>query len=484
MIVWNIIKRIFGGDTLGIILVIGAVLVFSFFDPFGWFVPGPKLKGTSILVREVKSIGELISAEYYGEAIGSYDKARLEEHLQDTTIIKKLADDIINDLDSLYDLQNPSANQFRWSEGKTWRRYKKYLRDKFKNNTYYPFMVDLYGGEKNFIKKTIFNNNRSSLKDSEDFLKSSQLSSIISNQASDAQSRKEKRKNVVAIGRGIVRAGVDLTDIDEDDFLLYGSELLIRSAKPEILSVEMNPWFIPERKVKGFEILKLKGKVNQEDLLFMKTDIRNKIRRQAEVRDIVAQAKTNAEDALLSFFSLLDDNITKVRLLYEPLDIIMYDLRKDSTSNLSPEYAVYLLDYLHTYVSEYQGAVNTDSVAMVVNEIKSRYIRPSFHKLSLAKFDSIKQDTTNIALDSTSTVEVIHVSLDAIKADAYNIYALNEYYDIKPSLTLDTAYLESYWLTDSAKFSPATYELRKQLIENEVIESLKERYEQQTEPDS
>ena len=65
---------------LQIALVVAAVLVFSFFDPFGMFKPSaPTLEDTPVSLKSIRSIGELISAEYYGEVIVSLQGKYLEE---------------------------------------------------------------------------------------------------------------------------------------------------------------------------------------------------------------------------------------------------------------------------------------------------------------------------------------------------------------------------------------------------------------------
>jgi len=69
--VYNLIGK-GAGLVLQIALVVAAVLVFSYFDPFGFLSPKKKtLKNTPIQVRSIKEIGQLITAEYYGEVIAS-----------------------------------------------------------------------------------------------------------------------------------------------------------------------------------------------------------------------------------------------------------------------------------------------------------------------------------------------------------------------------------------------------------------------------
>src|SRR4051812_28360718 len=73
------------------ILVIAAVLLFSFFDPFNIFGSKKKtLKDTPVSVTSIREIGELITAEYYGEVLGSLKEINVE--LLDSNI------NVLNDL--------------------------------------------------------------------------------------------------------------------------------------------------------------------------------------------------------------------------------------------------------------------------------------------------------------------------------------------------------------------------------------------------
>jgi len=55
------------------LIVVIAVLAFSYFDPFEILLSNKlTLRDTPAQVQQIKSIGELISAEYYGEVISSY----------------------------------------------------------------------------------------------------------------------------------------------------------------------------------------------------------------------------------------------------------------------------------------------------------------------------------------------------------------------------------------------------------------------------
>jgi len=71
-------------------IVVAAVLLFSFFDPFGMFgSTKTKLENTTVSVESIRNIGELITAEYYGEVLSSFKEAYIEKlsaqmgHLKD-----------------------------------------------------------------------------------------------------------------------------------------------------------------------------------------------------------------------------------------------------------------------------------------------------------------------------------------------------------------------------------------------------------------
>ena len=61
-------------------LLLVAVIVFVFlWNPFNIFGKGLRLQRTSNLVSSVRSIGQLVSAEYYGEVMASLNEAQLNQ---------------------------------------------------------------------------------------------------------------------------------------------------------------------------------------------------------------------------------------------------------------------------------------------------------------------------------------------------------------------------------------------------------------------
>ena len=448
-------------ESIGIALVILAVVLFSFFDPFGWFSSGPKLKGTSILVKEVKQIEELISAEYYGEAIASWEVSRREGRLDsDKEEIESLLENISFDLQEL-DEKEHNRNPDRigkWKRKEVWRKYKRNFRARYDNQGIYDHVVNILaaGDEKNLIY-TIYLDQMT--------VSDSQQKAIST--AYDAEqvesSRNERKKDLIAIGRGIVRAGIDLSGISEDDIFIDESRktALIRNAEPTIFPVEMNPWFIPERGVKGFEVLRLKGNVSIEEVKIIKSNLKNQLKEQAMDRNILNQAQINAEESLAGFFNLLDDQIEQVKLIYDAIDLIEFEVLKAKQSNtksISPSHANFLFNSLHSYASLYNSTIDIDRTKKVI--------------------ESLKECSIDVVYQVDTPEEEIKLDTVRWAFDAYNFLAVRSVYglsQIEDSAVLnvlhDSSFIKEYWVKSSnldlLKLENRKSELEKLLLNGE-----------------
>ena len=138
------------------------------------------------------------------------------------------------------------------------------------------------------------------------------------------ESGSNRRKEIVFIGRGWVKAGFDFGKLNEGNFMYDEANKSVHffGIKPVILDTDINPWFIPERKVKGFELVNYSGKVNFEDAKAVKKQCKEKLLEQARKADIVKKAMENGEETLKNFFSLiLDEPDIKVRFHTHPFDL-------------------------------------------------------------------------------------------------------------------------------------------------------------------
>jgi hypothetical protein len=340
----------------GVLLIIAAVLVFSFFDPFGWFTPNAKIESTAVLVREVRAIGELISAEYYGEALASWPAISTDDQLaEDTADVKRIVRDIsaqltqksdqekwddIDDDDSSSDAERTKKQANRMKR-KLWLFYKRSIQSHYKSSKVFPYA--LYAAFRKLQKPTapldIPQNNpvlaQSEKKelllflhdtDPDDVFTETDLRQIsqVFRKNKDNTPKRDRKKDAVCIGRGIVRAGIDLSRLREESLVFHDNgEAFVSNVNVKILHNELNPWFIPQRKVKGFEILKLKGQIDSRDISRLKKLCKDQILLQAEARHILPEAKKNAETALLSFFNLVRSTpLKKVTIVDNAFDEI------------------------------------------------------------------------------------------------------------------------------------------------------------------
>ena len=71
--------------TLTDILIVAAIVgAFAYFDPFGWFRGPTKIKDTPLILSSVRSIGQLVTAEYYGEAVATLADTIFEDYTPST----------------------------------------------------------------------------------------------------------------------------------------------------------------------------------------------------------------------------------------------------------------------------------------------------------------------------------------------------------------------------------------------------------------
>lgn len=321
----NFYKRI-GGLVAQIVLVIAAVIVFSYFDPFGWLSPGKKkLEDTPISVASVREIGQLVTAEYYGEVMSTLHDSLLVEfeagetaagdefpnlnarfvdalrdfyHRRDS--IRVRAFNRRNDLTDFFYSSYPSiTNDIYYQDMMTVALEKKYVKRKHKDEA--DLLLDIWKTrnerefEENFI--TPINN-----------LLPAFTKARLEKRKAIERSKSFQKRQIIVLGRGVVRAGLDFGEFSEKNFKFDREKniVFLFGVAPAILDCDINPWFIPERKVKGFEIIAATARANNpEDLLKVKGSCLTKLRTQAEAYGIVHQAKVNAEAALTAFFSLL-----------------------------------------------------------------------------------------------------------------------------------------------------------------------------------
>ncbi|MEQ9468353.1 MAG: DUF4230 domain-containing protein [Ekhidna sp.] len=371
---------------LDIILVVGALIAFTLWDPIGMFT-NARTKQTSNLVTGVRDIGQLVTAEYYGEVISSWKEFKLTEFPSDT----------------LTDFAEAAWQEVAftiWDAGdkdqlKSAVRSTEFVRDLPSKNAFDEFVACLgnhylkrgmdriYKDERlvGNVEQTIYKRMLKDFKkeykriEKSSGLRGDELKSAMNAYLLDVPAfvydffpfyqylvgrelEQEKKKNIVFIGRGSVKAGFDFGQLDESNFLYEEDRKMIHfyGIKPAILDVDINPWFIPERKVKGFELVSFSGDVNFEEAKEVKRQCKQKLLAQARGAEILERAEANGKEALRNFFSLLlDEPDLQVSFHTHPYDLHLASIKADTLVDL---HEAVFIDSLY---QQYLGTIDTVS---------------------------------------------------------------------------------------------------------------------------
>ena len=368
------------GGLLLEILVVAAIVFFVFWlNPGNIFGSGLRFKDTASNISEIKQIGQLVTAEYYGEVIATYDESELQ--LVEEEEVGQRADDLFRDMKAYLldkhlnaiakkidtindDIDLPKlekkerkgffARLFNWGS-KPKKEFKKELEKSFDDEKNDPSEGDekelLFTNEltpeilafyfdKNKIpeagKKTFENlfwklfqevkqrNNQLSDSAFDEYMKLG-LTSMGDRTFSDFhyENKRKKSKNseelkkvsLAMMGRGWVKAGIDFGEFNERNFI-YDKEhgvVHIYGVYPKILDKDINPWFIPEKQVPGFQILESR-KANFEHAKKVKLRCIAKLEKMAREAGIVLQAEEQCKETIKNFIGLLTE--TEVREVY------------------------------------------------------------------------------------------------------------------------------------------------------------------------
>ena len=374
---------------LQIIFVVVLVLVFAWFDPFDLLSPSKlKLKDTPVQVESIKSIGQLISAEYYGEVISSLQEVINEKDYDSLQQFNTIVNDLHKDFKLAID--EFSKNKISGGDTKIYQAFQNtypdivsnpmfdtylyYIHEKIKNNNYRRAEVDksLTNRIKTRLIKRLYKNNlhwRDKLFNIQtDEFKEIKKESVRKKSKSDF-----RHSRLVLIGRGWVKAGFDFKNFSNRNFR-YDSKyhrIHFIGLEPQILSATINPWFIPEQGVEGFEFLIAERgtRLKPEYTNIVKQRCLDKLQQQALEKQILLQAKQNAEHNLRSFFSLLlDEDIKGVYFHTNYLTYMLNVILQDSV--ISNEELCTIDTAISFYYSKYNDEDKIQNIANFIDSLK------------------------------------------------------------------------------------------------------------------
>ncbi len=340
------------------LLIVASLVFLLSINPLGVFSSTSiTLEKTNTIIKEINSIGELVTSEYYGEVLES-----LEGKLAYTAVHYQY-----------FDSAKTLYQQIKESYSKVYERYPGKLQ---KSKRKQVLFADSPGFEENdvylLLKSSTRKNDKLFLNDVVKENNWDEFQKMYSTPLKERIGRSVTRKSAQGIklayvGRGWVKAGFDFSDIGtanshiKFEYNTAQDTLYIRNLDPEILDADINPWFIfnNHKKVKGFEVLKAakNNSISFEDITTVKKACKEKLRQDAIYRDIFDKAITSAEETLSSFINLLARTegksiVVKIiptpyfrfkkQLIYDHLidtteirELRSFMLRSDSSMNLS-----------------------------------------------------------------------------------------------------------------------------------------------------
>lgn len=388
-------------------LVVMAVFVFSYFDPFNIFNSKKlTMRDTPVIVNSIKGIGILISAEYYGEVIKStgeplqlfVDSVRIAKEnnlLQLEETIRRVArldyrlDSIRRQIRTKDEYSKEFENRhgvFKTADKETYKNFLSIVIEKAHDEA--SMLFGYYTGNEVFVGKS----GRPAFRDyvSEFGEKNYHLTR--------QDIRDTERDGLVLLGRGSVKAGIDFSNFDEKHFQYLPADNLVRlmNHPTSIVTASINPWFIPEKKIKGFDYIFVGNSLEKNPdsrnsvkiIQNLKSACLESLKADAKEAGIIARARENAEVTLGHFLTLLMGKNIRVEIFDHPLDAALHDILNARAVNS------YVLHEVDSLVEQY---VLTDysRTYEFVRRIKDSLINKSFQ---LFPWKNANQNLETLAL--------------------------------------------------------------------------------------
>ncbi len=290
-------------------IAIGGVIIILFFLNWNKFVSIKlKSRNNGLIIKEIKNISELVTAEYYGEVICSLKEVYKNTHEKDVENWYVFVH---------YELNRDSVNK-RNSINRALKKYK--------DNKIYILLKDISGinRDKLFLQYIKDNNWAQFIEKHKNQL---------NNQLNNLTSGELKNADAVYIGRGTVHAGFDLSEISSQNISFKDDTLFISGIDPVIFDIDINPWFIPEKEVPGFELIytKKERKISFEQIGLIKKTSKHKLYERAVDNGIYDKAVASAEEYLLPLFSILyNKELSSIKIIPTGFFNIYIELSKDA----------------------------------------------------------------------------------------------------------------------------------------------------------
>lgn len=257
------------------------------------YEPGPTV------LREVRQIGELVGARYYGEVVHSW-----LEQLE--------GEDWIAMANAYDEVQKAYARNYDFYRRLTPRREESQIRQEAKER----FLGKLYTlGSAQWYQQVFSRLGKPPLELLEEIRHGTWEAFADAHREDLRRLRREYREaelpTLIYLGRGEVWMGYDLAAMADSQFVRHGDTLILQDVDPQVLEAAINPWYrSPEqsddgRGIPGFEALREAGSVTPAIVQAVKAGCKQDLIRSAFEDGTAELAEQSAEATLKEFFNLL-----------------------------------------------------------------------------------------------------------------------------------------------------------------------------------
>ncbi len=297
------------------------------------------IDNTPVLIKEIKELGELTTCEFYGEVYADLNEVYddLIENSKDS--ISMNPDAYFQEYSGLEDYMskfsgyknkelefNSASVKYEAQLSEHIKKLETYKDDDKKLKDDIAMATD--GKEKKQLEtrnNVLIGNIQSENKAFESIKNNfKNISNDYTEKRVDFWESRKKR-NLVYIGRGWVKAGINLKNLTEDDIIIDEDDsvsIQILISDPVILDADINPWFIytDDKKVKGYEVFMAKtGSIlsdknfTDKEVTQLKIKCKEKLKIDALEKGLLKNASSSATKTLENFFRLIGFKKVSVR---------------------------------------------------------------------------------------------------------------------------------------------------------------------------
>jgi hypothetical protein len=308
----------------------------------------PKLEQTPLAINDIRAIGELITAEYYGEVIRSLK-----------TITRT---DLTNELENDFLLLKEVYTTFSRESSNGNKLVRRFRNEGYNKDHRFQRLRKLCSkNERNFILGILGTHTWKQFRDEYQ----SEIIKYVSKRENGVKGE------IVYLGRGWVKAGFDLTKIDfNHGFSVSNDTLFIRNLDPLLLDADINPWLVPG-KIAGFEIIKMQDKISIDEIQSVKRACKLGLKQEAIASGIYEFALSAGTQSFEGLFGLMDlpGNSKISTVIIEPTKYFEYKI------DILNDAAIDSLEFgrLQTLISNDTSSL--DSVWFTSMDIQTYYLR-------------------------------------------------------------------------------------------------------------